>query len=145
MKNSAHAIQYDFIAGLQKVLPNNLVVVHVADKKSVHRQNCQKAMTLASQMRRHDKTMSKSDALQTAWDKIKENPSLYKFVHFTKTNGTESKRVIMTDSWTNYVKPQNSGRKLKDGLQLVCDAAKYLTNQDRPLISFYTNSIIEQF
>lgn len=101
--------------------------------------NQSKVNTLAAQLRRHDKSLTLSDAFRQAWSIIKTNENAQLLI-FTKTDGTIARRIVDIN-WRLYYAPKGSTKKVKEGLKLFADLARVATKPSYPIISTYRSNI----
>jgi len=90
---------------------------------------------LAAQIRKADNTLTRRDAMKTAWLIINKGNGEYTLVTFTKTDGTECRRVV-SENWTKYAPPTGTGKPKPAGLELFADLGKFIGGQ-RCIISTY--------
>jgi len=91
-----------------------------------------KLNTLAAQMRKHDKSLDRSQSMKAAYQILKNNPQAQLLV-FTKTSGVIARRVV-DSNWGEYYEVKGTGRKTPDHLRLFADLAKVWACKN-PIIS----------
>jgi hypothetical protein len=95
------------------------------------------ACTLAAQIMAADKTMTRSDAMTTAWLIVRksEQKETIVMLTFAKISGETCRRVVSTN-WKHYAPPTGTGKPAPAGLKLYADLGKYIGGQ-RCIISTY--------
>ena len=95
------------------------------------------ACTLAAQIMAADKSMTRSDAMTTAWLIVRKYNQKQTIVMLTfeKIDGKKCRRVVSTN-WTHYAPPTGTGKPKPENLQLFADLGKYIGGQ-RCIISTY--------
>lgn len=111
-------------------------VIEIQSISSIRR----KVITLANSIQVNDHEITRSQAMRTAWQFVKnENCEL---IVFAKVSGKKCQRVVFSD-WLAYNEIKGTGRPTPPNMKLFVDCAKWMLGKPNT-ISCYVDSIIEK-
>ena len=94
------------------------------------------ACTLAAQIRNANTSMSRSEAMASAWKIVNEAKPSFALLTFQTVSGKIQTRVV-SENWTAYTEVTGTGKAKPENLQLFADLGKNAVGK-HCIISTYT-------